>query len=354
MLRRLAVVLALLAAPFAAAADDDPHVVRRAVDHFVRPAYANLLGDASALRDAVGTLCTSPSEAALKMARARFGVAVEALSAAEIIRFGPITEDNRLERQLFWPDRKGTGLKQVQAAIASDDKDVTDAEALAGKSVAMQGFGALEFVLFGTGAQELGGKDAAHRCRYGLAIAENLEHIAASVSSNWSSAHGYAETWTEPGNDVYRDEREALTELLEVFVNGLELVRDVRLNGFLGTEPSADKPRSALFWRSGLTVDSLAGNLAAMQALFDTSRVADLLPAETQWLPRSIDFEFRNAARVTQALRGKPIADILADPTLRAKLDYLRVVTTSLSDLIGRQVTGQLGITAGFSSLDGD
>lgn len=354
MLRCLVVVVGLLAVPFTAAAEDDPQVVRRAVDHFVRPAYVNLLAGASTLREAVDTLCTSPSEAGLEMARARFGVAVEALSATEIIRFGPITEHNRLERQLFWPDRKGTGLRQVQAAIASDDTDVTDAKTLAGKSVAMQGFGALEFVLFGTGAEALAGRDAAHRCRYGLAISENLENIAASVSTNWSSAHKFAETWTEPGNDVYRDEQEALTELLEVFVNGLELVRDVRLNGFLGADPAGDKPRSALFWRSGLTVDSLAGNLAAMQALFDASQLADLLPTETQWLPQSIDFEFRNAARVTQALRGKPVADILADPTLRAKLDYLRVVTTSLSDLIGRQMTGQLGITAGFSSLDGD
>ncbi|MBL8584966.1 MAG: peptidase M75, Imelysin [Rhizobiaceae bacterium] len=354
MFRYLILGLGLGAATAAGAADDGARAVQHAVDNFVRPAYVSLLANASAQREAMETLCTTPSKADLEMARGRFRMAVETLSATEIIRFGPISEDNRLERQLFWPDRKGAGLRQVQAAIAEKDPSVTDAKVLAGKSVAMQGFGALEFVLFGTGSDELAGKEAAHRCAYGVAIAENLEHIASSVSSNWSSAHGFAETWTEPGNDIYRDEQEALTELLEVFVNGLELVRDVRLNGFLGTEPAGDKARSALFWRSDLTADSLAGNLEALHALFDASQLGDMLPTDMEWLPQSIDFEFKNAARAITALEGKPIADVLADPQMRGKLDYLRVVTTSLSDLIGRQFAGQLGITAGFSSLDGD
>jgi predicted lipoprotein len=68
------------------------------------------------------------------------------------IRFGPVTEENRLERILFWPDRKGIGLKQVQAAIAGEDATAADPQTLPGKSVAMQGLGALEFVLFGTGS----------------------------------------------------------------------------------------------------------------------------------------------------------------------------------------------------------
>ena len=49
---------------------------------------------------------------------------------------------------------------------------------------------------------------------------------------------------------------------MDVFVTGTELVRDVRLGGFLGKEAKDDKPRQALFWRSGKTVDALAGNLA--------------------------------------------------------------------------------------------
>ena len=89
---------------------------------------------------------------------------------------------------LFWPDRKGIGLKQVQAALAAKDPTAADAAQLAGKSVAMQGLGALEFVLFGTGAETLAGTGDAYRCAYGAAIAANLDGIAAELDDCLGSA----------------------------------------------------------------------------------------------------------------------------------------------------------------------
>ena len=100
-----------------------------------------------------------------------FRPTTDAWSYAEIIRFGPITEQNRLERMLFWPDRKGIGLKQVQATLAAKDATAADPAQLPAKSVAMQGLGALEFVLFGTGAEALATAGDPYRCRYGAAIA---------------------------------------------------------------------------------------------------------------------------------------------------------------------------------------
>ena len=45
---------------------------------------------------------------------------------------------------------------------------------------------------------------------------------------------------------------------------------------------------------------------------------------------------------------------MLADPDKRSKLSYFGLVTSSLSDIFGTQMSGALGLTAGFSSLDGD
>lgn len=355
MLRGMFLSLALFVLG-AGAAHAERQEVRRAVQEYIRPAYVQLLAQTQALRQDMGALCKRPGEPALDVARTRFRKAVEAFSRIEFIRFGPITEDNRLERMLFWPDRKGTGLKQVQAALASGDPSVASAETLAGKSVAMQGFGALEFVLYGTGAEALTGKDGTHRCAYGTAIAQNLETIAGAVSGSWSGAHGFGQTWieAEPDNPLYHDDSESLTELLSVFVNGLEMVRDVRLNGFLGKDAAGDKPKAALFWRSGLTTDSLAENVAGMRELFHIAQMGESLPEDMQWLPKSIDFEFKNAEGALAAVSRKPLEEVLADPTLRGKLDYFRVVTTGLSDLFGRQLADALGVTAGFSSLDGD
>jgi predicted lipoprotein len=329
-------------------------VVNGAIDGFIRPGYHALREVTSGLSQAGKALCDTPSQAALDAVRKSFGDTVDAWSRIEIIRFGPVTEENRLERMLYWPDRKGIGLKQVQAAIAAKDPTAADAGQLAGKSVAMQGLGALEFVLFGTGSEALATDDA-YRCSYGAAISGNLQTIAADLEAAWAAPGGFAKTWANPSGDnpLYRDATEAVTELMGVFVTGTELVRDVRLGGFLGKEAKGDKPRQALFWRSGKTVDALAGNLAGMKALLEASKLAEALPAEQSWMGGEALFEFSNAANAASAAEG-PVADVLADPDKRAKLAYFGLVTSSLSNIFGTQMSGALGLTAGFSSLDGD
>ena len=140
---------------------------------------------------------------------------------------------------------------------------------------------------------------------------------------------------------------------MDVFVTGTEMVRDVRLGGFLGAEPKDDKPKQALFWRSGKTVDALAGNLAGMKSLLEASRLGEALAPDMRWIEKSALFEFDNAARAAAAANG-PIAEVLADPEKRKALAYFGVVTSSLSEIFGTRMSGALGLTAGFSSLDGD
>lgn len=329
-------------------------IVNRSIDGFIRPSYHAFHQSTSALYKAGKALCAAPSEAALEADRAAFGKTVDAWSRIEIIRFGPVTEQNRLERILFWPDRKGTGLKQVQAALAAKDPTATDVAQLEQKSVAMQGLGALEFILYGTGSEALATGDA-HRCAYGTAISGNLDAIADELETAWAAPDGFASIWANPSaqNPLFRDGSETVTELMDVFVTGTELVRDVRLGGFLGKDASADKPKQALFWRSGKTVDALSGNLAGMRSLLEASHLADALPPEAAYMGPSAFFEFGNAANAAKAATG-PIAEVLADPDRRSKLAYFGIVTSSLSDIFGTQMSGALGLTAGFSSLDGD
>ena len=350
-----ALVMLSLASGEAAATPAAKPLVERSIAGFILPAYARFHASTARLGDAVDDLCAAPSADALDAARNAFRDTVQAWSTAEIIRFGPVTEENRQERILFWPDRKGTGLKQVQAAMAQGDTTASDADTLAGKSVAMQGLGALEFVLHGTGADDLAMAPGSYRCAYGAAVAENLDRMAGEIEQGWQAPDGIAAAWANPGpnNALYRDDTEALGELLDVFVNGLELVRDVRLNGFLGQQAADDKPRQALFWRSAQTVPALGANISALQALFDASGLAAELPTTSNWIGESIGFEFANAIGAAKAADG-PVAEVLQTPAARGKLDYLRVVTSSLSDLFGTRLSAEFGVTAGFSSLDGD
>jgi predicted lipoprotein len=351
----VALALPLMAVASASAAVKASDVIGAAIDGFVRPAYASLHTRATELTKAMHALCEAPSQAGLDAARSEFSGAVAAWSTVEIITFGPIREDNRLERMLFWPDRKSIGLKQVQSALASKDATAADHAKLAGKSVAMQGFGALEFVLYGTGSEALAGKDDPYRCAYGAAIAQNIETMAGDVAAAWNKPGGFADLWTKPGpdNPLYRDSSEAVTELMGVFINELEMVRDVRLKGFFGALPDADKPKQAIYWRSGNTAASLAANLDGVQRLFEVSRIGEALSPDARWMGESTLIQLANGIADARAVTG-PIGEVLADPARRAKLDHFALVTSTLSDLIGTRMTAEFGLTAGFSSLDGD
>ena len=358
---RLGYVQVLAAAAFAlssalpVAAVAENVTTAGAVEGFVRPAYAALHERAKAVVGDMDALCGGQASETLAVAQRDFVALVAAWSEIEIVRFGPITEQNRLERILFWPDRKSIGLKQVQAALADKDATATDPATLKDKSVAMQGLGALEFVLFGTGYEELRAPGDGYRCAYGRAIAENVEAIAGEVDREWRDPAGIAGQWANPeaGNPLYRNDTEAVTELFDVIVHGLELTRDVRLNGFLGEAASDDKPKQAVFWRSAATIVSLRANLQGQRKLFEASGLGALLPAGSAWIAESIDFEFGTADTILGRVDG-PVPEVLADAERRGGLAAVRLITSHLSELFGTGLAGELGLTAGFSSLDGD
>lgn len=360
LLRPILFLLALLplglAAAEAATKEQSAAVVTQAVDGFIRPAYRAFRDRTLALVADTDKLCQAPNPDTLNGARDSFRRAVGTWAQAEVIRFGPITEENRLDRVLFFPDRRGLGLRQVQAALASKDPSFTDPSKLAGKSVAVQGFGALEFVLFGNDSDALGTPGGAFRCAYGRAIAGNLAAIAAAVDKAWSDREGFAARWVSPGpdNPLYRTPDESLSELIGVFVEGLEWLRDVRLNGFLGETAEKDNPKQALFWRSGTTLAVIEANLSGLSSLLEASNLETVLPAGSGWIEDSLRFEFGNAVRAAGDLENRAVADILADAKSRARLSYLRIVTSSLSEIFGTRLSPVLKLSTGFSSLDGD
>ena len=101
-------------------------MVEGAVEGYIRPAYGEFAQAAETLHVRVNALCSAPSSDALNAARAGFGNAVLAWAGIELVRFGPIVDDNRLERVFYWPDRRSIGLKQVQGILAAEDASAKD------------------------------------------------------------------------------------------------------------------------------------------------------------------------------------------------------------------------------------
>ncbi|EHS50325.1 Peptidase M75, Imelysin [Rhizobium sp. PDO1-076] len=336
-----------------------PSVMTRAVDDFIRPGYHRFHETAGSLRASMEAVCATPSAATVDAAHVAFNDTIDAWSRIEIVRVGPVIEDNRFERVLFFPDRKSTGQKQVHAALAKPDDSVTQMATLKDKSVAMQGIGALEFVLFGTGHEVLsgdqGGDHGGYRCRYGAAIAANLERLGGELSAAWDAPDGVQAAWEKPGpaNPLFRDEKEAANALLGILVHAAETIRDQRLESFYKGDAKKALPRQAIYWRSGNTFRSVAGNLEGLRDLMKMSGMVDLLDENSRSTVSSIDFVARSLLRVVNDIQPN-VEGAIADPAETAKLDFLLLNSRDLILRLNNDLGGGIGLAAGFSFSDGD
>ncbi|OQP85360.1 hypothetical protein BTR14_15785 [Rhizobium rhizosphaerae] len=338
-------------------ADHLPQVMARAVDEVIRPGYRAMGASTAKLSQALGGLCAAPSPAHLAEARAAFAETVRSWAAIEFVQVGPVMEDARMERILFFPDRKGLGLKQVQRILAEKDQTALKPDTLRAKSVAVQGLTSLEFVLYGTGADSVATAEGAFRCGYGAAIATNVQRTADEIAAAWEAPDGVAKAWKQPGpdNPVYRDASEAATGLLGVLVHGVENVRDQRIRPFLadGLQEGGGRPKQAIYWRSGLTMAAVSGNLNALKRLFDVSGAGALLPEDKQTVAAEIDALFTRVTNAAEAL-NRPVEEVLSDRSARSQLDVLSLNVETLLDKLNKDFGGAIGLTAGFSFADGD
>lgn len=330
-------------------------VSHAAVVDVIRPDMLAFETASRGLDSAMQALCVAPSADGADIVAQEFAQVVAAYGRIDFLRIGPLLEDNRADRLFFWPDRRSIGLKQVQAILAKQDPLATDLETLQAKSVATQGLGALEFVLFGTGSESLTAAAGAFRCAYGQTITANIAQIAGDLIISWYLPGGIADHLQDPQPNYsdYRTPTEAMEALLGLVSHGLEAMRDKKLVPFIATDTDAAKPKLAPLWRSGLTMTLLRANVDGMRELVTGSGMALAEGPAAQGLGDSIDFEFRNAIRALD-LVTLPVDQAVADSQQASALSYLALVAGSLQSMVGEQLSAALGLSVGFSSLDGD
>ena len=361
MMRNIFIAAALLATP--AAAQDAPAapaaplafapVVTSLVDDVIIPAHAAFAEAADGEADLMAALCEAPSPETLDEARAGFLDAVRAFSRIELFRIGPARENNRVERLLFWPDRRSRGLQQIAAVIAEEDESATSLDTLEAKSVAVQGFPALEYVLYGAGSETLA-EDADFRCRYGMTVADSIARIAAELEEGW--AGDFRQTLVEagPDNPVYRSHGEALQDLLQAGAEQLELTGALKLGGSIGETEADAKPKLAPFWRSNATLSALVGNLEGVAVLM-TDDLAALL-GDKAYLTQSTIFELRSAATALMRYDDDPrsFVELAEDPEAHRYLAYAESPIAGAHTILAEQIPTALGLISGFNAMDGD
>jgi predicted lipoprotein len=350
----------MLALPLAqpAFAFDDAALARLAYDGIILPGYARFAETSRAFAGQAEALCQAPSPAALDATRGAARAALLAWGRIEPVRFGPITQQQRLERLLFYPDPHGIVAKQTAKLLAKGDAAGIEPGKLAGASVAVQGFGAVDAALYGTAAEELATTSPApsFRCRYVNALALDIAQIASETHAAW--AGDYKRTWLTPGgsNKTYLTAKETTQALYRAYVTEIEVISAQRLAPQLGGDA---KPSGPLLPHSGLGLAFILANIKGEREILGTKGFLAEDLATTDQERAAIGILGSVATDLGFAIRAGEAAaamapNALTDAPARARLAPM-LLSLKNAEATGRAALGELtGQTLGFNSLDGD
>ena len=337
--RLLLLLLLCLAVPAAAA--DYVALNERAVERHVLPAYARLTAETARLDEAAQRSCAD-----VPALQAAWRQAMDAWQGAQHIRFGPVALFERHARFEFWPDPRNIAGRQLTQLFEARAPEAITPHSFTVGSVAVQGLGALERILFD---KEAAAKLAAdpYRCDWLRAAARNVADMARETEAEWRD-YGPRFASATPGG-TYHEPREATAELFKGLHAAVELVADHKLAKPLGEKPGKARPLLAESWRSGSSLAHIEENLAAGLSLYDalSPGVAD----------KALDAELRGRFEATlaaaEAVKG-PLKEAVDDPTRRAEVEKLQRQAAELKAALANQLSAALDLPLGFNALDGD
>lgn len=342
--------LALLAGIASAQPNTNWTEVNLAVtDAHVIPAYEAFARAASALEAEASAFCAAPGEQALATLQERFHAAMDGWQGAQHIQFGPITYFNWNFRIQYWPDNNGTGARQLSALIAAQDPAVLEDDAFDRQSVGVQGFQALESLLFADDSLAALQGDA-YRCRVMQTIAANIDEIASGVSTRWKD-----EFRTTVANaderGFFESAEDATIDFMKALVEPVRRIQEQKLDEVIGGTPQAARERRAESWRSQRTLRNIKLNVAALQHEFTSSD-----PALSSVLQDAdVDMIEAAFAKVIASLDAQPdsLADALASEGGHAALKRISAELDALYEAMEAALKNT-DLYLGFNSLDGD
>lgn len=316
-------------------------------DRHVLPRYQALKTTTAALQESAVAFCEQPEGADLEPLRSRFRDAFLAWQDIQHLRFGPVQYLSREHRFEFWPDKSGAvgkHLARLMADPAIDDGTPLD---ISQKSVAVQGFSALERLIFDEDRPDT------RKCRVVTAIAGNLRGMGSHLWRDWQTAEEpYQAFLREPGprNPIFDSEEELAGQLLNSLHTQLEFVATEKLGRPLGKGLKKARGKRAEAWRSGLSLPAIAHNLRACRSLYSVTFAPEL---KAPSLGHRIEAAFEQAERALSEIQP-PLSQAVADAGQRKHVERLREDVSRINEQVARELAPALGLSLGFNSLDGD
>jgi predicted lipoprotein len=173
-------------------------------------------------------------------------------------------------------------------------------EETAKKSVAVQGFPALERLLYARTATRALSTPDSPECRVASVIAQTIDAMASALNAGWRSDSPLVQNLLHPQahSAGFRSNEEVLRSFVTQILVGVEIVLDRKIAPLPG---DGVELRQAPMWRSGQTFNMIEANLAGLRALTVDSGLA-----EATRLGSQLAFEFRTADGLVQCPQALP------------------------------------------------
>ncbi len=336
------------------------------IDEHIVPRYQQLVDATQVLEKQSNQFCGEVNEANLDKLKSAFNGAMDGWAGVQHLRYGPTELFNRYHRYQLWPDKHNTGNKQIAQLLAEGDLGTLKPDTFTHSSVAVQGFSALERLLFARGkdanAYAEAGK-ANYRCHLVEAISHNLFTMSAELLKEWRATPPPLEQlYLKSGEFFELDSYEhGLAETSQVgiaFYNSLytqvQSVIDQKLLRPMGESMDSSKPRYLESWRSLRSLRNITLNLQAVESLYSVGfapmlKGVDNGAALDKQIHQAFQHTYQAAAEIKQ-----PLYKMLKNEKHRPEVEALLASIRQLQSLLMGDLPQALNIPLGFNALDGD
>ncbi|WP_296999960.1 MULTISPECIES: imelysin family protein [unclassified Thalassospira] len=306
--------------------------------------------------------CSDPDAGGLEDTQTAFHAAMDIWQEIQPWRMGPMVANGRDQHIEYWPDKHGTAARQFRKLMFDKPAAYTNPEKLSGASAALQGFPALEEILFADdhGEQMIAAdEDGVFLCQYGTAIATNLGTLSAELQDEWPEFASAMEN-SGPDSMDYPTAKFAATDLYRALHEGLLIISTQKLARPLGEnaeDARASRAESPLSKRS---LRNIEHNLIGLFAIYDGKwgNIGEEGKGLAALIDNSLlDRSFRlNWQTVSDSVAELPpsVAEVLEQPDGYETLTDLKGQIEFLTTLVENDVGGNTQLGGGFNALDGD
>lgn len=275
-----------------------------------------------------------------KQLRESWREAMSAWMKAQHIDTGPIVSENLAWTFQFWPDKKNLVKAKVDAFLETTEEITPDK--IATTSVIVQGYSALEYVLFDKEISKALLKKQG--CEYLMATSKHLQVTIKKLTDYWKDKKNQETLEVNP---------KKASMVINAVATQIELTHKK-----IALPLNKNNAFFAESWRSKNSLTNIRDNIVGLSALYtDVIKPWVLKNRNDQLKMREghqLDLEIQAAFKTIEKLASNkgPISKQIKDN--KSNLVLLEKRLKALKVLLGEKLPQFLGIMIGFNSNDGD